>query len=231
MIPILIYTLFKILKKQSRNGKALSITSYLRTCLLIIFFGLLVLFIVLIPAISKAQDLQLNYKIVQGGDIVGWMRIERSISGNKANLLLVSEVKTRIFIMIMVSVKESSTFENGRLICSEQYRKANGNIKVDKQMRLVDGQYQIVDKGEKENLAIPLINANLLSLYFREPIGVSTVYCDNYQRFIPIKKTTDGGYSVQFPDGNCNSFYYQDGVCTKIKISTTFYTATVLLNP
>ncbi len=231
MIPILIYTLFKRLKKQSRNGKVFSISNYLGKSLFFLFLILLFLILQLIPSITKAQNVQLNYSIVQGGSSIGWLRIVRTVEGNTANLELISEIKTRIFLMIMVSVKETSSFENGKLICSSQFRKTNGNIKVDKQLKFVNGQYQTVEKDERKNLAIPSISINLLCLYFQEPSGISYVFCDNYRQYIPIKKTTDGGYSVQFPDGNCNSFYYRDGLCTKIRINTTFYSATVILKP
>ena len=121
--------------------------------------------------------------------------------------------------------------ENGKLVYSSQFRKTNGSTKLDKQTRLVAEKYEVLKNGETENLPISFISTNLLSLYFQEPVGINLVYCDNHESFAKIIKTDDGGYKVKFPDGNSNCFYYSGGVCSKIKISHTFYSAEIILKP
>jgi hypothetical protein len=46
-----------------------------------------------------------------------------------------------------------------------------------------------------------------------------------------VTKTADGGYKMKFPNGNTNCYYYKDGVCIKIKIEHTFYSAEIIINP
>jgi hypothetical protein len=227
MVPFLIYIFFKKYRKQNQAATGVSIRKFLSTRVYIIFVSLIIL-LLLIPFLSSAQNSLLHYKIVQGGDDIGWLRLEKNITGSRTNLSLVSELRTRVIFLIEVSAKETSVFENGQLLHSSQYRKTNGTVKVNKQTSRVVDKYVVNDNGEKQYLSIPVVVTNLLSLYFQEPTSFSTVYCDKYETFSKITKTDDGGYKVEFPDGNSNTFYYTWGICTKVKISHTFYTAQII---
>ena len=227
MIAFLIYIFLKKYRTVSRTETVLSIRKFLNARFRIIFVGLIIL-LLLIPILSKTQNLQLNYKIVQGGNHIGWLRLEKNITGSRTNLSLVSELRTRVIFLIEVSAKETSIFENGLLLYSSQYRKTNGTVKLNKQTSRVADKYVVNNNGERQYLSIPVVVTNLLSLYFQEPISFSTVYCDKYESYIKIAKTDDGGYKVVFPDGNSNTFYYAWGICTKVKISHTFYTAEII---
>ncbi|MBC7845080.1 MAG: hypothetical protein H7Y10_01145 [Flavobacterium sp.] len=189
------------------------------------------LFVVFIPMLLNAQNLQLNYKIIRNGEEIGWLRLDKNTVGNTSVLLLVSEIKTKIVFPIAVFAKESSTFEKGKLVCSSQIRRTNGAIKLEKQTRLMGNEYEVTANGEKKKLSFSTITENLLSLYFQEPIATKSVYCDNQQCFVKVARTDDGGYKVQFPNGNVNCFYYKEGVCAKIKIVHSFYSVEVILNP
>ena len=168
---------------------------------------------------------------MQGGKNIGWLKLEKNINGNNASLSLISEVKTRVIFLINVCTKETSTFENGKLLHSTQFRKTNGSIKLNKQTKFTAGKYEVLKNGEKQCLGFPFIGTNLLSLYFQEPVGIDMLYCDNHECFVKIIKTEDGGYKVKFPDGNSNCYYYSGGICTKIKIEHTFYSATIIHSP
>ncbi|SHG50681.1 hypothetical protein SAMN05443549_104267 [Flavobacterium fluvii] len=192
---------------------------------------LLVGFMLFVPNWTSAQNLQLNYKIVRYGKEIGWLKLEKTTVGNTSVLLLVSEIKTKIVFPITFFSKESSTFEKGKLVCSTQIRKFNGSVKSEKQTRLLRNEYEVTANGEKEKLSFATITENLLSLYFQEPINSKWVYCDNQQCFVKVAKTDDGGYKVQFPNGNVNCFYYKEGVCVKVKIVHGFYSAEVILDP
>ncbi|MFV8340902.1 DUF6134 family protein [Flavobacterium sp. XS2P39] len=173
----------------------------------------------------------MNYKIIRAGNDIGTLQLEKKIVGNKSSLLLISEIKTRLIFLITVSVKESATFENGKLIYSSQFRKTNGITKLDKQTSFVIDKYEVIENGKKEKLSVPFIGANLLSLYFLEPTATKAVYSDIQQCFVKVTKTHDGGYKIKFPDGNSNSFYYEKGICTKIKISNSFYLIEIIHEP
>jgi hypothetical protein len=152
MISFLIYIFFIKFRNQNRAGIFLKIRKFLNARFHIILVSLLVLLLALIPILIKSQNLQLHYKIVKGGDDIGWMRLEKNINGNKTNLLLVSELKTRFIFLIEVSAKETSMFENGQLLYSSLYRKTNGKVKLNKQTIRVSDKYVVNDNGEMQNL-------------------------------------------------------------------------------
>ena len=228
MITFLIYIFLKKYGKQNRTATGLNIRKFLSTRMHIIFVSLIII-LLLVPFSSRSQNSMFNYKIVEGGDNIGWLRLEKNITDSRTNHSLVSELSTRFIILIEVSAKETSIFENGQLLYSSQYRKTNGTVKVNKQTSRVADKYVVNNNGEKQYLSIPIVVTNLLSLYFQEPVNTGTVYCDKYESFVKITKTDNSGYKVEFPDGNSNTFYYSRGICTKVKISHTFYTAEIIL--
>lgn len=183
------------------------------------------------PLLLKSQIQQQKYKVMQGGDNVGWLVLSKKENGDTSSFSLVSEVKKRIIFLFTVTAKESAVFKSGQLIYSAQFRKTNDDTKLDKQTKFILGKYEVIDDGIKINLPYTYIGPNLLSLYFREPVGITRVYCENYTDFVPVVKATDGGYKVTYPDGNSNCFYYSRGLCTKIVVAHTFYTAQIILIP
>ena len=231
MILLIVYAFLKKYNNQSWIRQNLKICKFLKVNIPNFLVSFLIRLILFIPLLSNAQNLQLNYKIIRNGNDIGWMRLEKNNVDNNSDFLLVSEIKTKIIFPISVFVKETSTFENGKLVYSSQIRKTNGSIKLEKQTWFMANEYEVLENGEKEKLPFSAINTNLLCLYFQEPIDLKPVYCDIQQCFVKISKTTDGGYKVKFPNGNANCYYYKEGVCTKIKIMHTFYTAEIILNP
>lgn len=231
MLLLLIYTFLKKYNNQSWVWKNLKLYKFLKINIHNLLASLFMMLMLLIPILSNAQNLLLNYKIIRNGDDIGWMRLEKNNVGNNSNLLLVSEIKTKIIFPITVFAKDSSIFEKGNLIYSTQIRKTNGSIKLKKQTRLISNEYEVLENGAKEKLPFSTINTNLLCLYFQEPIDLKSVYCDIQQCFVNVIKTADGGYKVKFPNGNVNCYYYKEGVCTKIKIMHSFYSAEIILNP
>jgi hypothetical protein len=230
MITFLIYTFFKKNRNQKWTETVLQKRKYLIVSFEFIFIVLLVIQLALIPVLSRGQTMRLNYKITKGGDEIGWLRLEKNITGSTTRLLLVSEIKTRFIFLITALAKDSSAFINRKMIYSSQFRQTNGSTKLNNQTRLVGDKYVVHEDGAQENLSIPFISINLLGLYFQEPVGINMVYCDINKSFAPIVRTSDGGYKVKRPDGNSNTFYYSRGTCMKVIICQSFYTVTVILN-
>ncbi|HTG66366.1 MAG TPA: DUF6134 family protein, partial [Flavobacterium sp.] len=159
----------------------------------------------------------------------GWLRLEKNDVGNKSDLLLVSEIKTRLLFPIRVFSKETSTYENGKLIYSSQFRKTNGKTNLNKEIRFVENEYEMIENNKTTKLSCTNINSNLLRLFFQEPKNTKEVYCDNQQCFLNVTKADDGGYKMKFPNGNCNRFYYKEGICIKIKMEHKFYIAEIII--
>lgn len=230
MIPMLIYLLLKKFRKQGpdtwRLKNILPIPLNLIKALVCILA-----FLFLSSILINAKGQKLNYKVVRNGDEIGWLKLEKTIDGNFNKMILSSEINFRLIILLSAIVVESACFDNGKLIFSSQYHKTNGKIKVNNQTRHTGNGYEVTRNNTKEKLDVADISFNLLSLYFQEPITQQKVYCDKQECFADIEKTTDGGYKVRFPNGDSNCYYYSNGLCTRIKVEHTFYSAEVILNP
>lgn len=227
MLLFIICTLLKkygFLKENRANSKASKFTHRFIEKLFIRLMSVL-------PMVSLAQNSQLNYKIMQRGNDIGWLHLEKKCSGDKSEIVLISEIKAKIIFPFTMLVNESSSFENGKLIYSSQTRKTNGTLKLDKKTRLIADRYEVSENGEKEKLSFPFIGINLLCLFFQEPTESKSVYCDKQERFINITKTVDGGYKMNFSNENSNCYYYDKGICTKIKIKHKLYSAEIIINP
>ncbi|WP_146867594.1 DUF6134 family protein [Flavobacterium glycines] len=185
--------------------------------------------ILFLPIISLSQNSRLDYNVMFSGHNIGWLRLEKNDVGNKSDLLLVSEIKTRLLFPIRIFSKETSTYENGKLIYSSQFRKTNGKTNLNKEIRFVENEYEIVENDKKTKLSCPKIDSNLLSLFFQEPKNSKEVYCDNQQSFIKVSKADDGGYQMKFPNGNYNCYYYKEGICVKVKMQHKFYIAEIII--
>lgn len=227
MLLFIICTLLKkygFLKENKTNSKAGTHTHRFIEKLFIKLMSIL-------PIVSLAQNSQLNYKIIQGGNDIGWLHLEKKCYGDKSEIVLISEIKTKIIFPFTMLVSESSSFDNGKLIYSSQTRKTNDTLKLDKKTRLIADNYEVSENGKKEKLSFPFIGINLLCLFFQEPIESKSVYCDKQERFINITKTIDGGYKMNFSNDNSNCYYYKEGICTKVKIKHKLYSAEIIINP
>ena len=229
MLLFICYTLFKKYIAQNILSSSSKIASYLKTIITKLPICFYIILITFLPLKSFSQNSRLDYKVMFSGNDIGWLRLEKNDNGNKSDLLLISEIKTRLLFPIRVFSKETSTYENGKLIYASQFRKTNGKTNINKEIRFVENEYEIIENDKKTKLSCPKIDTNLLSLFFQEPKNAKEVYCDNQQSFIKVSKADDGGYRMKFPNGSLNCFYYKEGVCVKVKMQHKFYIAEIVI--
>jgi len=230
MVPTLLYLLFKKLRKQDWGRIKRNFISrlFMRSNQIIVALMILLLLFSFVLAAQK-QSL-LNYKVMRKGSEIGWVNLEKLTVNNTTIISMGSEIKTRmILIPFSSAAKEISEFWYGKLHDSYFYRKTNGTVKADRHTRLVGNSYEVEDKSEKTKLNISPVTFNTLCMYFQEPVDRKQVYSDNHQCFLDIEKESDDAYKISFPDGTSNSFYYTGGVCYKVKIDHSFYSAVLLL--
>lgn len=177
----------------------------------------------------QAQSVILNYKVVQNNNTIGWIKLEKKDSTDAYQLLFSCETKKRILILITIIEKQQSFFRDGIMIQSSVYRKINNDIKVNKLTTYKTNYYEINNKNNLMQLKLNAISYNQLSLYFFEPVNISEVYSEHYDKYFSIKKMQVGCYVVEYPDGSKNYYYYKNGVCIKVKVERSLFTAEFVL--
>jgi len=177
----------------------------------------------------NAQEKRLEYNIKRNGDVVGNIHFIQGIAGNRTVLTMESEVNTRFIFNFKARAKEEVIYDNGIMTWSSIFRKLNGTIKVDKKTKANGSAYTVYKGSKKETLNNYPIRYNMLSVYIIEPLNITKVYSDNFQQQIDIQRIADHHYKIKFPDGNYNEYFYTNGVCSKIEIHHSMYSATIEL--
>ena len=229
MVPALLYLLVKkyVVKNWPTIRRKFSKIRIQRSFLLVIGFLLLML---LKLASLRAQDQQLQYNIIRNGKVIGWTKLTKTTTDQKSKISLQSEVKARFIFLFVVSALEEAAFENGTLVYSSQFRKTNNDVKENKTMRLTTHGYQLYNGKDTEQLQFPMLRHHMLNLYFEEPSQYLKVYSDSFQRVLDIERLAGGGYKINLPDGNSSSYYYENGICTRVAIEHRMYSAEMILS-
>ncbi|HVW95292.1 MAG TPA: DUF6134 family protein [Mucilaginibacter sp.] len=225
MIPALLIWLFKrygkpfiakhplLFSRLALTAKKLSLT------FILVAVGLL----------TYAQERTLNYKVLHNGHTVGRMQLLEHTEGNDTFLKVASDVNIRFIFSVKVNIREDSHYRDGTLVCSHVWRAVNGRQKADKYTRANGTNYQLTGDGETRSINRAEITNNLTLMYLEEPVGLSQIYSDNFQQFVPIKQTGSHTYRINLPDGNYNFYTYKDGVCSRVDIHHSLYTIQIQL--
>ena len=225
MIPTILFFLLKYYRRH-QPAKAARIQFIAnkagRTIGLVILCNLISLF-------SSSQEKNSAYTIYRNGSSIGSINFSQSITGNRTTLKLESEVKTRFIFTITANSKEETIYDNGIMTWSSIYRKTNGTEKANKKIKASGNSYTIYNGNKSETFNKYPIRYNMLSLYSTEPTTISHVYSDSFERFISIQKTADHKYKIELPDGNSNTYHYENGIMSKVEINSTFYSASIQL--
>jgi hypothetical protein len=170
-----------------------------------------------------AQQNLSTYVVRYKGEDVGTVKLLQVIKGDTIHYRMTSDIKTRFIFTIRVKSVEESVFQNGRLVYSAVNRSVNGNQKVKKQTTAGNKVYTLSDDGKSILLYHEGIGYNLMRMYCLEPVNISKVYSDNYQKFLPIIKIKPHTYKIVLPDGNYNYYSYTNGICSKVEVFNTLY--------
>ena len=180
-----------------------------------------------ISLFSDSQNKKMEYQIKRNGDVVGNLQFTQQSSGNRTTLKLESEVKTWFIFTFNAKANEEAVYDNGIMTSSSIYRKLNGNVKADKKTKADGNSYTIFKGSKTETLSNYPILYSMLSIYTVEPVNISKVYSDNFQQFLNIQKIKAQHYKIKFPDGNYSEYYYDGGICSRVEVYHSLYSASI----
>lgn len=190
---------------------------------------LLLLLALLLHNAMAAQQNNLQYAINRNGKKVGDLRFQQEKSGGRTTYSIQSQVKVTLILSIDVQASEQSVYENDVLQASSVVRHVNGREKANMQTRRSAGGLVVTKDGRQRELKNYSVKYNTHSLYTTEPLRFTNVFSDSYHRFIPIVKLADRHYKITFPDGNSNEYFYENGICRKVKVKSQLFDAEFVL--
>ncbi|MGZ3846954.1 MAG: DUF6134 family protein [Flavisolibacter sp.] len=222
MIPTLIVMLMRRYQK-SNPQQFLAIRARFIQVLRV---ALIIVIALVMTLITGAQEKTLSYAVSKNGKKIGDMYVKEIKEGGTIYLRLQSDIRTSFILKISAKGIEEARYDSGILTYSSVYQDVNGSEKINQQITYVNKTYIINNKGREEKLDNVKIYYNLLCIYNHEPRGAaSLIFSDKYQKFLRIEKIEEHHYRIAFPDGSTNEYWFEDGVCHKIKCAHQFYTA------
>ncbi|OAQ38635.1 hypothetical protein A5893_14605 [Pedobacter psychrophilus] len=179
--------------------------------------------LLLVPFICNAQSSSLQYDIFFKTSKIGDMQINAFKDGNKSTITMKSYVEVSFIISQTFKILEKALFENDKLMYSEARRIKSGTITLDNQTKAIDNYYHLKNKEGSKILKTNAISYNFLMLYLKEPKNITSVYSDNFQKFLSITKLKDHHFKVVLPNNDYNEYFYINGLCSMVKIHTGFF--------
>ena len=172
-----------------------------------------------------AQERVFQYVVKRNGDRIGDMVVKENKEGNRVTYKMQSAVKTSFLFTITARALEEAVYENGILTYSHFYQKVNSNERVNTEIQASRNGYVVISKQDVSALKSYPITYNMVRLYTTEPLHQASVFADKFQRFVSIETIHPHQYKITFPDGNYNEYQYQAGVCTLVKLNSTWFNA------
>ena len=176
-----------------------------------------------------SQDKNLQYTIHRNGKKVGDLSFQKRQAGAVTTYQIESDVKVMVLMAIVVKAREQSVYENEVLQSSSLVRHVNGRQKANKQIRNNGSGLTVSEEGNEKVLKNYQVKYSTHCLYATEPLSFTNVFSDNYNKFIPIVKLADHHYKLNFPDGNSNEYFYENGVCKRVKVKSQLFNAEFVL--
>lgn len=215
MVPILILYTLKRLKVISITDKTLSrIKSIVQKILALV----LLLILTTTYAFNNPVEVKpMVFLIVKNEKVIGTISMVKTVSGDSTTYNSESKINAKFLLSFRIIGKEKSVFRNGTLVYSSIYRTLNSKVKANHSIIQRNRFYNIEEDNRTETLNIQNIQQNLITLYFDEPIGIKTVFCDNQKEMIDVKHLGQGKYKVEISNGKYNIFHYKNGRCIKVE--------------
>lgn len=191
--------------------------------------AVLVLFFLLLVKFSFAQEQNLQYAINRNGKKVGNLIFQQVKAEGRTVYNIHSQVKVSMVLSIDVKAREQSVYENDIMQSSSLVRHVNGKQKANQQIKKSGNGLLVTEDGTQRELKNYSVKFNIHSLYTTEPLYYSSVFSDSYHKFIPIIKMASHHYKLTFPDGNSNEYFYENGICKKVKVRSQLFDAEFVL--
>jgi hypothetical protein len=159
---------------------------------------------------------QLTYTITVKDDVIGKLIAYKNTHGSKTDYTLVSDINVHKVVDIAVFYKLEASFEKSKLMSSKLIQTTNERQNVNSTTYWNGSNYMVTVDGDKNSIKEKIIDYNLATLYYQEPINRKKIWSDAYGKFLPIRMTKKGSYELSLPDGRKNMYTYYKGICTQV---------------
>ncbi|MFN8287818.1 MAG: DUF6134 family protein [Chitinophagales bacterium] len=188
-----------------------------------------VIFLFLLTLLCVAGVAQsFTYDVYLFGDKIGSSTITRKVDSNTIQYSLRSHSVAEVFFFKRVSQQDYDVvYRNGKLDKVTAYNKVDDKTTVVKV--IFDGTRYCVDKNKVCYTFMEPVAFSSLCLYFFEPQPNQRIFSEREAEFYNIKKNEDGAFTYTLSDGVKNTFYYTNGMVTKVELKKSMITVELKL--
>ena len=227
LIILFIYTFKKVFKRSHSFEIATTLKKLVYKIKYIIPFFLLAN----TSIVNESAEVEnISFSIIKKNSKIGFINIKKESLDKTTTYTIDSEVRVKVVFSFSAIGKEKSIYKNDILVYSSVYRKLNDKVKLNQSLSFINGKYLLNEKNKKEEINIDVINSNLVTLFFLEPIGIQEVYSDKYKKMIKITPIGKAKYKVVLPNKSISIYHYENGKCTMIDVVGSFFKVKLIQN-
>ena len=220
LIILLIYTFKKVFKKSY----SFEIASVLKKLIFKIKYIIPFFLLAYTSLNNETTEVEkISFNIIKKNSRIGYIDIEKTSLNKITTYTLDSEVKVKVVFNFSAIGREKSIYKDDTLIFSSIYRKLNNKVKLNQSLFFVNGKYLLKKKNKKEKINIDVINSNLVTLFFYEPVGIQEIYSDKYKKMVKITPIGNSRYKIVLPNKSTSIYHYENGKCTMIDVVGSFF--------
>ncbi len=163
---------------------------------------------------ATCQFSYLRYDVEIQDKNVGWMTCTKNSAADQGtvNYIIDSKVNVNIITSYEIQFKMESFFKNGSLLKSNYFTKVNGDTQSYSNLNWDGSKYVGWDGKKNSIIDTDKITHSIANLYFKEPVGITTIFSEKYLALCPIIKSGEY-YAITFPDDKSTFYKYQNGIC------------------
>lgn len=186
------------------------------------FKGVLSIAFLFFAPLLSAQSTIYSFDILLDGKSIGVLKATKNISGKKVVKNISSNTDAKVLLLSVHVESEiyATSDQEDVLLSSFAYRHANrGAEHVETTVKRLNGsRYSVSRNGVTKNIASEGIKYSVSDLYFKEPIGHSSIFSNTHGEFVKLERISAGKYQLTLPDGKINVFIYQNGKLMRVEV-------------
>lgn len=181
------------------------------------------LVMILIMGLSTLGHAQSSrFDVFHGKKVVGEVQAHRQLDGHRTHYIMTSQSEFWILWTQTMRSYAETDYVNGQLhACNTSFR-LNGSLRDSSSMTPNSGVHHCYIEPEERFIHQGSVDWTTARMYFEEPLGLNSIFVESALKHCPLKLTSPHTYRLELPDGNVNSYMYQNGVLQEIIVERRF---------
>lgn len=180
--------------------------------------------------VSSVFGQTLLYDVIRNDESMGVTSVERKLANGSVTYNLNTKTEFRIIFKFEVEYELVESFRDGILQTGTGFNTLNGSDQKRTKLSNKGSFYELIIDGIATKINEHEIKESVSEVYFEEPHHNKKVFSAYFGRYLTFEKVGEHTYKLVSPDGT-NEYIYENGICTRVKVSRDFATFSQELKP